>query len=205
MEWTEQLGDKYRAQYPALSFEKKKRIMDLVLQNQLQIVVPPRFLFKCLSQIKQRNLHIVELGGYDGTHALDVLESYPNMSWVNYDISATVSDITRSELEKYNYRLAILDQPFNKQALGNFDLFYSSKTLEHMSIGEVQETLSATRKAKYQVHIVDWFWKDDTHVIERGKHDEIIRHLEALGYAIRHVDKYESQSRIFCYREDADD
>ena len=198
--WTKKLGDRYRTRYPSLSFKKKQRIMDLVLKKHFQVVQPPHFLFNCLSQIEP--CCVVELGGYDGTQALDILESYPNTSWVNYDISATVTDITRSELEEYNYRLVILKKPFPEYDLGNFDLFYTSKTLEHMSLDEVLETLSATRKAKYQVHIIDWWWKDDTHVIERGKHDAIIRHLEALGYTMRTVVKRKLQSRIFCSRDE---
>ena len=172
--------------------------MDLILKQHVQLVKPATFLLQCLVQIGDLNLRVIELGGYDGTHALQVLKLCPNISWVNYDISEVAVNETRSELANYKYRVVVLDKPFSEYSLRSFDLFYSSKTLEHLRLREVLRTLDATKMAKHQIHIVDWFWRNDTHVIESGEHNNIILHLKALGYQMRRIFKNESQSRIFC-------
>lgn len=195
------LGRAYRQRYPHLSFAEKQQLMDAVLQHHFQIVCPPRFLLACLSQLGRQDLRIVELGGYDGSHAADVLDVYPAMCWVNYDISHIAANLTRPELATYHYAIEVLEQPFSTYDLGQFDLFYSSKTLEHLTIREVLDTLTATHHAAHQVHIIDWFWRDDTHVIEKGTHDTIIAHLQRLGYTMRTVVKERYQSRIFCSRD----
>ena len=192
------LGNAYREQYPSMCFADKKACMDEVLKQYFQLVHPPRFLFSSIYQTKRRDLRVVELGGYDGTQALDILQSYPQMSWVNYDISRVAAENTRPELAEYNYRIVVLEKPFIEYTLEPFDLFYSSKTLEHLTLTEAMETLTHTQQAKHQVHIVDWFWrKDDTHVIEPDSHNQLTRHLERLHYHRKCVSKQTYQSRIF--------
>lgn len=193
-----QHGDLYREAYPDYSFEQKQHVMNLLLKQHVQLVKPATFLLQCLTLVDVDNLNVAELGGYDGTHAYQVLKLFPHVSWVNYDISQVAANLTRPELADYNYRVVVLNKPFTEYDLGNFNLFYSSKTLEHMRFEEVGQTLTAAQTAKHQVHVVDWFWKDDTHVIEQGRHDNIVVHLETLGYKMRRTFKNEYQSRIFC-------
>ena len=197
MVWTRQDGDTYREVYPTYSFKQKQQIMDSILKVHMQPVEPAIFLLYCLALIGKPVLRILELGGYDGSHALDVLKLYPESSWLNYDISEVAVKLTRSKLKNFNYCAAVLNQPFINEKLNDFDLFYTSKMLEHMTLEEVKQTLNATKQAKYQVHIIDWFWKDDTHVIAPNSHKAIINHLESLGYMINHVEETKRQSCIF--------
>jgi len=197
MVWTRQDGNMYREVYPTYSFKQKQQIMNSILKVHIQPVEPAIFLLYCLALIGKPVLRVVELGGYDGSHALDVLKLYPEFSWLNYDISEVAVKLTRFKLKKFNYSITLLNQPFINETLKDFDLFYTSKTLEHLTLEEVKQTLTATRKAKYQVHIIDWFWDDDTHVIEPKSHSAIINHLAMLGYEIQHVDKLPWQSHIF--------
>jgi len=201
--WTKKHGDNYRQIYDKLSFKKIQDLTDSVQLHNYQVSQYPFFLLDCLEQIKEKTLRVAELGGYDGYQALTVMQSIKKQfTWTNFDISKISKQITQKELTNKDYRFTYLTQPFYKTQINEeFDLFYSSKMLEHIKLAEVLETLRHMRHCKYQIHIVDWFKNDDMHVIEQGSHKPIAEHLKSLGYKLNVEAEYSASSIFFAEKQ----
>ena len=194
-EWTQEHGDRYRQHYDALTFKDKQWIMDRILAKYLQVVDDPVYLFACLESLNRRNLNVLELGGYDGQQALKALEQYPEAGWTNCDISKVAQYFTKPELKDKNYTFILLEKPFpSGLSLSGFDLFYTSKMLEHLRWREAEELFDATKYIPLQVHVIDYFWKDDTHVLEKESYSKVIPALRNRGYRL--VNKVGDESRL---------
>ena len=172
----------YRRGYP-YPFVYKQILTNHLLENYLQTPTHPQYLLERLEKV-EAPLRIVELGGYNGVQALEVLRRHPQHRWSNYDISFLAGLVTHPELAGYNYNFQLLDEPFYKLHL-DMDVFYTSRTLEHFQLREVYKILDATKHAGMQAHHVDWWRKEDTHVIELDSHKRIVDHLEENGYELR--------------------
>lgn len=201
--WTKKHGDNYRKIYDSLSWERNRDLIDSVQAHNIQVSQYPAFLLRCLDQIKQKELRVAELGGFDGYQALTVMESVDKkFCWVNYDLSRIAVLLTQKGLKKHNYHIILLDKPFCETEIvpESFDLFYSSKTLEHVKLQEALAIITHMRRCIYQIHIVDWFKADDMHVIEDGCHNKIKMHLISLGYTLRHCLETPASSLFFAER-----
>ena len=197
--WDRQQGDDYRKRYSKLSFHEKQEIMDAILQRHHQLPDVPEYLSRCLHKLNRKHQRIVELGGYNGRQALEVLRLNPSYSWVNYDISKVAQQRTLPELQNYNYTFKLLESPIPTLDLRSefIDVFYTSRMLEHLRFQEVRELLMAVSHARAHVHIVDWWWNDDTHVIEPNYHGHIVTHLKALGYKLINEKVGEWSTKLF--------
>jgi len=195
-ELTQEHGDRSRKHYDGLDFSQKKQINNYILKHLYQVSDAPTYLLKCLKKICDSELRVTELGGYDGCQAYKVFQNYSQIRWDNYDFSEIAEYFTVKQLKKYKYCFHLLNQAFTDTVIEG-DLFYSSKTLEHFRFREILKILSHTQNFRYQVHVIDWFWRDDTHVVEFNAHPQLIRHLQVLGYKI--VDEYFHPERSHIY------
>lgn len=199
--WTQAHGDRYRASYDNLTFTDKQYIQNYILSQYQQLPGKPDYLLKCLDRIGQGDLIIVELGGYDGTHASHVLAEWPDMIWHNYDFSVIAQRFTypvHPSLRDANYWFELLNHPFIKTPLPAYaNLFYTSKTLEHFRWREIEQIIQHTKNIRYQVHVIDWFWRDDTHVVEQNCHQELVRLLKNMHYRIRDEYIHPERSHVF--------
>ena len=196
--WTKKHGDNYRKTYANLTFQQIQDLTDSVQTHNYQVSQYPFFLLSCLEQIKNKTLNVAELGGYDGYQALTVMETLQKQfTWTNYDISKNVDKITQPELVNHNYKIVTLTKPFFETYVPTFDVFYSSKTLEHVCLKEVLAILTHMKTCKHQIHIIDWFKNDDMHIIEDGSHNIIVEHLKSLNYKITSEINHPVSSLIF--------
>jgi len=87
--------------------------------------------------MKRLDLKVVELGGYEGELALQILEIYPKIQWLNVEI---IKHRIKRGLENYRYREHVLsNQLWNeKLELRGYDVFVSSHTLEHLNAVQVK-------------------------------------------------------------------
>ena len=201
--WTVEHGDDYRNKYDTLSFKKVQKIIDDILKVYFQKGKYPSYLISCIMQIKS-SLRVAELGGYNGFHALTTMQSLPKAritSWINYDLSRIAKKLTKKALKNYPYKFKLLNKPFYEESTDPADLFYSSKTLEHMRLQEAKDCISHMSNCRFQVHIVDWFKADDTHVIEDNSHEALIKHFKFLGYNIVDAQDHGFCSLLFAERK----
>ncbi len=169
MVWTRKDSDAYRRSYPDLTFGEVRDIQDKVICEYHQLSDAPFTLLEFLLPRKIHGLKVLELGGYDGFHALAILTHYPDYTWTNVDISPIARERMRPPLADLPYRCEILPDYFWNWPLNDrYDLFYSSKTLEHMSIERVLKTLDHAQDIPYHIHIIDLFRNTDTHILDRG-------------------------------------
>jgi hypothetical protein len=181
--WSNIDGNRYRAQYDTYTFAEKQAIYNTIISSYNQHSGCPYHLFEYLGTLNHQHLNIFELGGYDGFHAYNVFLNFPHYRWVNYDLSLCVAPLTRPQLLDYNYRLHILDEPFTTPP-DDMDLFYTSYTLEHLRLHEVLDILDATRHILHHVHLIDYVWADDTHVLELDSEDAIIQWYQRHGFDV---------------------
>jgi hypothetical protein len=194
--WTQGHGDRYRDAYDRLTFRQKQHVHNTILRHYLQVVEPPRYLLHWLPRLGLTAPTVMELGGYDGTQALHVVSTRPGAQWHNYDLSACAQFFTKPGLADLGYTFHLLDAPFWFEDLPQADVFYTSKTLEHFRWREIQSILNKTKHIRYQIHIIDWFWRDDTHVVEGNLHQELVRHLKHCGYRLRDEFMHPERSQI---------
>ena len=182
--WTKSLGDNYRKKYPNFTFKQKQKITDMVLKHYFQVSDYPSFLISILNKLSQKQVRVCELGGYDGYQAYTAMkDTNKKLKWTNYDISLIAQFLTKKELRSKPYSFRLLTEPFYSGKLEECDLFYSSKTLEHLSKEEAIKCLDHTKGCRWQVHIVDWFKSDDMHVLD-SDHAELSEWFGSNGYRL---------------------
>lgn len=134
--------DHFREVFPSLSFnDLKKQHEEWYREYPGQTRVSKQFFINCFKYVvktlKRSNLNVVELGGYEGELALQILKFYPEMQWLNIEI---ISHRMKKGLENYQYKEHVLsDQLWNENLdLRKYDVFVSSHTLEHLSDVQVE-------------------------------------------------------------------
>lgn len=84
---------------------------------------------------------VVELGCYRGSLAKSILAENKNItSWLGYDICSDALDET--VVTDKRFTPVYMDDQWYFQHKGDFDIFVSTHTLEHMTVLEVQEVLA---------------------------------------------------------------
>ncbi len=186
--WSKVDGDHYREIYDCLSFNEKVEFQDKVLTRYHQVSDFPGYILEMLYYSGfHPKLNILELGGYNGVQAAIVLSHFPNYSWTNCDVSKVAKERTVPLLKDKNYKFKLLDKSFSETPLEEeYDLFYSSRTLEHMRLSEVLKTIDKTSNIPGQIHIIDYFWNEDTHVLEEDSEKTITDAFTGNGYHVCH-------------------
>lgn len=195
--WTKKQADAYRDAYPSMSFKQVRATMSRVLTTYHQLSGPPLTLLELIMYWKLRGLRILELGGYDGFHALAVLTSYRDFSWTNVEISPVAEARTKPGLQDLKYQCRVLDRWFWEWPLDEaYDVFYSSKMLEHLSLDQVVKTLDHTQDIPYHVHVIDFFHQEDTHVLPLGAYREVEQWYLSHGFDANFGEYYGNQAMI---------
>ena len=198
--WSKKHGDNYRHIYGSLTFEQKQKVTNAVLTHYFQVSDDSIYFEQCLNKIPDKKLTVIELGGYDGYQAQQIQEENPGVSWHNYDISAVAKYLSDQKHHGSKYIFHLLNKPFWDAILPKADVFYTSKTIEHLTLNEVKRVLEKTQNCKWQIHIIDWFWDDDMHVIEGNQHKQIISTLKKLHYKILESNNMIDRSYIFAVK-----
>lgn len=137
--------DWFREHYDELSFDDLKLLYSIWHEIYPdQHFFDAEFFMGCFDKIVietgRNDLNVVELGGYDGSLALKLLEKHPNMKWLNIEMLPQKKAIG---LYRYNYWEYVLSKQIWEECLNikPCDVFLSSETLEHFSGREVQRIL----------------------------------------------------------------
>lgn len=196
--WTIKHAEMYRKAYPKLTFKNKQKIYDIILSQYFQLPMSALYLKICLASIHRRDLRIVELGGYDGSQALQILEANPEFTWRNYELSQVALQFTKKELANFKYDTVLLKQSFLDLPLKEkYDAFYTCRLLEHLHWEEVERLIRKMRDIPHHIHIVDWLWADDTHVIEGNKEKEIVELYQELDFKILNLFTHPQHTQIY--------
>lgn len=133
--------------------------------------------------LKRSNLFVVELGGFEGALALEILKMYPTMQWLNVEI---IKHRMKRGLEKYRYKEYVLSEQLWREELdlGKYDVFVSSHTLEHLSNVQVKRLFECLILNNIKYLILDipvrpngqtWHGYSGTHILTVGSN-----HLKKL-------------------------
>ena len=134
--------DKFRSDFPSLTFDAlKEKYEQWYTTAPHQTRFSKTFFVNCFKYIvkilRRGNLKVLELGGYEGELALQILKIYPGIQWLNVEI---VKHRMKKDLANYSYREHVLsDQLWNEKLnVRGYDVFASSHTLEHLSDMQVK-------------------------------------------------------------------
>lgn len=118
------------------------------------------------------HVQVIELGGWDGGLAKDVLEVAPRVDcWVNYEICRQAIENTVCEDHRY---IAWSKPGFYWHYDHDGDVFVSCHSIEHLKVDHIRKTLDRThcRWLHIQTPLAeeprDWAGYPGTHVIEVG-------------------------------------
>lgn len=123
------------------------------------------------------SVSVVELGCYRGSLAQHVLAANKNItSWLGYDICSAALDETVATDKRFTP--VYMDEQWCTQHEGEFDVFVSTHTLEHMTASEVRAVLNKLsvwcRQAVYlELPLVEhgkvWRGGASSHVLRWGR------------------------------------
>lgn len=162
----------WRAGYDSTSFAGQRRFYDRVFD---EFPDQARFSVKALSALLARidePVSVVELGGWDGGFAAEMLRSHPHIrEWFNYEISAkAVASSVCSDHRYYGVALEDWYWSHDHQA----DVFVASHVIEHLRLADVAKAVLATdcRFVYFQAPIGDapssWHNYRGSHILECG-------------------------------------
>ena len=135
---------------------------------------------------ERRPASVVELGGWDGSLAAEMLARFPSIrSWTNFDITPDVPQACddprylRRVLTNWPWRLA-----------PKADALVASHVFEHMRMREVEWLLDRWDVDSVYVDIPisgppNWDGYTGSHIIEAGV-GEFLTRMDALGFDIAH-------------------
>lgn len=165
--------DYWRSQYDVWPFEAHRLFYDEVFRN-----YPSQRYGDCdyvANNLAGKGpLEVVELGGWNGFVAVNVLGRIPAIStWNNYDICAPAIEHSMSHERLYSHTLS--DWPWNTE-LHRGNAFVALHTLEHMKARDIRallETNPQWRVACVEVPVgeadgCDWTGYNGTHILDIG-------------------------------------
>jgi len=184
--------DLWRKHYRQLTFRQQVDIYNawaLRYPNQGSHYCLPAVL-KAIEEVKQKLnknvLRIIELGGYQGELAFDVLTCYPNFIYVNYDFCSIAIQRTKPKLKGYKFWNVRLKKPFWQIPIQKYDLFITSHTLEHMINEEVFKILNHIKQTPFiyvqmPIRHIGYDGVGAGHICSLSWL-QIEKHLNSLGY-----------------------
>jgi hypothetical protein len=137
------------------------------------------------------NYKVLELGGWDGRLAGEILERCPTINtWDNYEICRGLKE--RTVCDDSRYRLIV---PANfiwdlSLDLTNYDMFVASHTIEHMSFAHFKRLMDEIHHIPILFLNIpfpkngSWHNSTSLHVMEASR-GEIIKHIKTKGYGIK--------------------
>lgn len=146
----------YRANYDTLSFKDKKLIHKLwyyKYPKQRCYLPDLPFFIKGIetitSNLKKENIKVLELGGREGSLALDILSKHLEVRWTNLEI---IEHRAVEQLSNYSYEEHVLeDQLWDTEfPVEDYDVFLSAATLEHLSNKDLESLLEHLMKSNIE-------------------------------------------------------
>jgi hypothetical protein len=164
--------DAWRASYDELTFAEQQTFYNRVFdehRGQERFSCGP--LEKLLAHI-DKPLDIIELGGWDGGLAAEVLPRQPQIrSWTNYEISPAA--VAASVCTDTRFRAVLLgDWYWRHHHVA--DLFVASHVLEHLRFRDVQKVFAVTHACFLYLEVPvgteprDWNGYHGSHILEVG-------------------------------------
>lgn len=176
----------WREGYDEWTFADQQRFYDSVYdqfpeQGRFSTRVMERF----LASVAAERLDVVELGGWDGGFAAEILPGHPEIaSWVNHEISGSAIAVT-----------VCADERYRGVSLGNWywrrrhvcELFVASHVLEHLKLVDVLRVFDATHAKWLYLQVPlgeeasDWTNYRGSHILEVGWR-VLVEELDARGF-----------------------
>lgn len=163
----------WRASYDGLTFADQQAFYDRVYDEfPEQARYSTRVLERFLAFIDRQDPDVVELGGWDGGFAQEILWQKPLIaSWTNYEISAAAVRASVCDDSRF-FPVALRDWYWRRHHV--CDLFVASHVLEHLKLVDVLKVFDTTH-AKWlylQSPIADegrdWTNYRGSHILEVG-------------------------------------
>jgi hypothetical protein len=163
--------DAWRNAYPTLTYREQQDFHSLIYaQYPEQRHYDPTYVARAIEDTLP--LTVVELGGWDGELAAEMLDRYQGIQgWVNVEICREASDI--SALRHPRLAAAEMDDYYWTQDW-ECDLFVGSHVIEHLSTTHLQQTIQATDAralffdAPLEDHALNWRHFTGTHILGTG-------------------------------------
>jgi len=172
-------ADKWRKEYDKLSFEDHKRIYNhLETLRPYQVCFNKKAVKKFLTDIPQKNLRIIEIGGWKGELADTIFHTICMRTkvkyWHNYDLCS--SAIKKNVCESPNYKaIELQDYVWNLDIWDNYNVCILSHILEHIKFKDVKKLFSCFKNIDYiyidaPIRSVsnNWDGKRAMHILEVG-------------------------------------
>lgn len=180
------IWNKWRENYHEMTFKDQKQFYDAILtlypdQDCFNIITAVNF-FTCLNDDPVK---VLELGGYKGKLA-NILFVLPPpspeiLNWTNFEIASLAKKEKACHHERYH--VEILDNhlwemdPSKKE--NDFDVFFSSHTIEHFSGADLKKLIAWLKRTNVQYiyleaplvnSATDYSWTDyeGSHILELG-------------------------------------
>lgn len=185
----------YRSNYHLLSFQDLKRINEVWTTNYPdQHYSDSSFVIgafrKITSNLGRDKVEVVELGGFDGSLAFEVLQHFPKASWLNFDI---IEHVAVQGLSKFKYKEQVLTDHFweCKPRIDGRDVFVSGDTLEHFSDDQFQKIVDYVTQSQISYLVLkipianngqDWRGYLGSHVLRMGRNQ--VKKLLLRDYAL---------------------
>ncbi len=185
----------WREYYDELTFSQHKDITDYWNNRPfLERSAHPSFFIWAFRQLAKTGMdlsevRIVELGSADGWLAYKCMSKLKFKSWVGYDISSRMVGKTLPEAKEPGFVNTELDAQFWDSAVGEFDIFVCSHTIEHVSNNHFEELLDfVSPRAEaliLEIYIkgnrADWEGYMGSHIMTFGRTD-IDRMIKNRGF-----------------------
>jgi hypothetical protein len=197
----------YRAAYDGMTFEEVVRFHDQVWEQfPSQEYYSPDHLAAFFSDLGAVN--VVEVGGWRGEAAEQILPAYPVQSWTNYEIcrSAALSPIT----DDPRYTGVHLDRWAWEMPVRTFDVGVLAHVIEHVRAPQLRSliewlSLCEVRHLYVEAPLIDVgrSWRNSTsaHVLEIGWPD-VIRLLGEFGFYLTSRGSHGDIGEVLTLRRD---
>jgi len=178
----------WRASYDEMTFAEQQAFYNKVYDEfPEQARFSTRVLERFLDHIDGTHLGVIELGGWDGGFATEILPSHLRLgSWTNYEISAMAVDASVCDDPRYVGHL-LTDWYWRRHHV--CDLFVASHVLEHLRLRDVLRVLDATDarwmylQSPLGEEASDWTNYRGSHILEVGWRI-LVEELGSRGYVL---------------------
>jgi len=178
----------WRGSYDEMTFADQALFYDRVFEEfPEQARFSTRVFDRFLSFIAAERLDVVELGGWDGGFAAEILPAHPEIAhWVNHEISAAAVEASVCSDPRFQGR-ALSDWYWQRDYA--YHLFVASHVLEHLKFADVLRVFDATHaywlylQAPLGEEAMNWHGYHGSHILEVGWR-EIGEALNERGYEL---------------------
>ena len=182
-DWYQIDWDDWRVAHPSMTFHDQQefysRVLDLYPRQQS---FNPKICHEAFDYIAGEDLAVLELGGWDGGLASQMLHRSDVARWTNIDL-IEVPQVCRSE--RYEFQV-LTDYLWNLPQV-EADVFVACHTIEHLSTAELAELVGWLRSpfvyldAPLKMYPLDWTGFPGSHILDIGW-EGVNELLEASGY-----------------------